>query len=131
MLCHANCEMRRRRTVNSINVTRTIIIETKHASLFDFLASVQLRCPKHRVTIVLSRRQIRALREKISNTEDGAEKTAMRKELKALYDHSVKKKKVLPKETAPDRYAKPCTCNVVALAPPTHAAQLECGVVLA
>lgn len=26
----------------------------------------------------------------------------MRKELKALYDHSVKKKKVLPKETAPD-----------------------------
>ena len=100
-------------------------------SLFDFLASVQLRCPKHRVTIVLSRRQIRALREKISKTEDGAEKTAMRKELKALYDHSVKKKKVLPKETAPDRYAKPCTCNLVTLGPPTHAAQLECGVVLA
>merc|ERR1712037_106894 len=45
--------------------------------------------------------KIRALREKISNTIDGPDKTAMRKELKALYDHSVKKKKKLPKESAP------------------------------
>merc|ERR1719265_1323074 len=46
--------------------------------------------------------QIRELREKISRTEDGPEKTAMRRELKALYDHSVKKKDTLPKDSAPE-----------------------------
>ena len=57
--------------------------------------------------VVFFWRQIRSLREKISTMPDGPEKTAMRKRLKVLYDHSNSDDVLHKKRTKRHRFRLP------------------------